>query len=269
MKSILFWMEFHHNARALILWTVIICALVFFTMSLFRSVLQYKEQIMTMISLVPAAAVKARGFGNIGDIFSGLGFYVANNVVYMMLLGSIYSIILTSNILLKEEYGKTAEYLMSRPISRDEIFTAKLMLSAVNILALNLASGIIGYIALVIFDPEHARVVPFLVISLYTLLLNLFFGALGLAIAVAVKRARPMTSFCVGLVLIFYFLFTISRITGVQGDFGYISPFKWVNVEVLNPAYGLEAWRIGLFLGFFILLIAFSAMVYRKKDILT
>jgi hypothetical protein len=49
-----------------------------------------------------------------------MGFYAANNIVYMMLLGSIYAIVLSSNILLKEEYDKTAEFLMSRPITRNK-----------------------------------------------------------------------------------------------------------------------------------------------------
>ena len=44
--------------------------------------------------------------------FRYLGFYSVNNVIYMMVLGSIFAIVLASNILLKEEYNKTAEYLL-------------------------------------------------------------------------------------------------------------------------------------------------------------
>ena len=269
MNRILFHMEFKRNARSLVLWSVIICALVFFTMSLFRSVLQYQQQIMGMVKIVPMAAMKARGFSNISDIFSGLGFYAANNIVYMMLLGSIYSIVLFSNILLKEEYGKTAEFLMSRPISRDEIFLSKLSLATVNILLLNLVAGITGYVSLMVFKSGDFSTFTFLVITVYTLLLNLLFGCIGLVIAVLMKRARPVTSFCVGLVLVLYFIFTISRISGVNGEFGFISPFKWVNMDVLKSGFSFEFWRIALFLGLALLLSGLSLMIYRKKDILT
>ena len=44
----------------------------------------------------------------------------------MMVLGSIFAIVLSSNILLKEEYNKTAEYLLTRPLTRSEIFFSKL-----------------------------------------------------------------------------------------------------------------------------------------------
>ena len=137
MNSILFKMELRRNARSLFLWSFIISALIFFTMSLFRSVLEYHQQIIGMVKIVPIAAMKARGFGNISDIFSGLGFYAANNTVYMMLLGSVYSMVLCSNILLKEEYGKTAEFLMSRPVSRNEIFLSKMAVAFLNIILLN------------------------------------------------------------------------------------------------------------------------------------
>jgi len=269
INTILFRMEFRRNVRSLVLWSAVICALIFFTMSLFRSVLEYQQQIMGMVKIVPMAAMKARGFGNITDIFSGLGFYAANNIVYMMLLGSIYSMVLTSNILLKEEYGKTAEYLMSRPISRDEIFTTKSALACLNVVLLNIIACLVSYISLEVFKSGDFRIQPFMVLTLYTFLLNLLFGALGLLVACLIRRARPVTFFCVGLVLVLYFLFTISRLSGVKGYFGYMSPFKWVNVEVLNPSYGAEFWRIFLFLGLTVLLVILSGFLYRKKDILT
>ncbi len=269
MNSILFNMELRRNFKGLLLWSVVIGALVFFTMSFFHTFLQYQEQISGMIQLVPAMAMKMRGFSNISDIFSVLGFYTANNLVYMMLLGSIYAIVLSSNILLKEEYGKTAEYLMSRPITRKEIFTTKLTLAFLNIIILNLIATVTGFIAIIIFKKGPFNIQPFLVISLYTLMLNFLFGAMGLFISVLMKRGKAISSFCVGLVLVLYFLYTISRMSGVEGTFGYLSPFKWVNIAVLAPSYGIEFSRLAAFLGMTVLLILVSGFIYRKKDILT
>ena len=269
MNRILFYMEMRRNARSLILWSAVIGVLIFFTMSFFSSVLHYQQQIAAMVALVPAMAIKMRGFSNISDIFSILGFYTANNLIYMMLLGSIFSIVLSSNILLKEEYGKTAEYLMSRPITRREIFTTKLALAFLNIFLLNILATLIGFIAIMVYKKGTFNLQPFLVISLYTLLLNLLFGAMGLFISVTMKRAKPVTTFCVGLVLVLYFLYTISRMSGVDGTFGYLSPFKWVNSNVLSPSYGVEFGRIAAFLGMTALLLLVSGLIYRRKDILT
>ena len=74
------------------------------------------------MSLVPKGALQFKGISNFNDLLSVLGFYAVNNVIYMMVLGSIFAIVLSSNILLKEEYDKTAEYLLTRPLARSEDF---------------------------------------------------------------------------------------------------------------------------------------------------
>jgi ABC-2 type transport system permease protein len=269
MNRILFYMEFRRNARGLMLWSAVIALLIFFTMSFFRTVLQYQQQIAGMVQLVPAAAIKMRGFANISDIFSVLGFYTANNLIYMMLLGSIYSIILSSNILLKEEYGKTAEYLMSRPVSRGGIFTTKLAVILADVFILNAVATVTGFVAILIYKTGDFDFSAFLYISFYTLLLNLLFGMLGLFISVLIKRARPITSFSVGLVMVMYFVYTISRMSGIDGSFGYISPFKWVNINVLSPGFGFDLMRVAAFLGTSVLLVFLAGTAYRRKDILT
>jgi ABC-2 type transport system permease protein len=238
-------------------------------MSFFRTVLHYQQQIAGMIQIIPAAVIKMRGFSNINDIFSVVGFYAANNIVYMMLLGSIYSIVLSSNILLKEEYGKTAEFLLSKPVTRNEVYFSKLTLTFINILILNILAAIISLVSIEIFKTGEFRIHAFVVLTIYTLLLNLLFGALGIFISVNMKRAKPVTFSCVGLVMVFYFLYSISRIAGINGAFGYISPFKWVNVDVLSPGYHLEFSRVSWFVGVVTLLVLLSGLIYRKKDILT
>jgi len=269
MNRNLFRFEIRRNLRNLITWSLVIGALVFFTMSFFSSVLRYQQQISGMVQLVPAMALKMRGFGNIEDIFSVLGFYTANNLIYMMLLGSIYAIVLASNILLKEEYGKTAEYLMSRPVSRQEIFATKTAVMLLNILLINVFVTLTGYISILVYKQGPFSPTPFLVISLYTLMLNLLFGTIGILFSVILKRAKPITSTCVGLVMVFYFLYTISRMSGVDGTFGYISPFKWVNINVLTPGYRLEFIPMAAFVLTSVLFITVSWLIYRRKDMLT
>ncbi len=264
----LFVLEMRRNLKSLVLWSVVIGALIFFTMSFFRTVVGYQQQISGMFQMVPVMVIKMRGFSNFNDIFSVMGFYTANNIIYMMLIGSIFGTVLSGNILLKEEYGKTAEYLMSRPIMRTEIFLTKITVAFLNIFILNVLAAVISYIAIRIYKNGPFRVEPFLVLTLYTFLLNLLFGAIGLFISVIIKRARPVTFFCVGLVLVFYFINTISKMAGVEGSFGYLSPFKWVDVDVLSPAYGFDMLRITTFILVTALFIAISGFIYRRKDIL-
>jgi ABC-type transport system involved in multi-copper enzyme maturation permease subunit len=95
------------------------------------------------------------------------------------------------------------------------------------------------------------------------------FGAIGLFLSTLVKRPKPITTFSIGLVLIFYFIYTLSKITESAAKIGYLSPFKFVNVDAINPAYKLNLWHLLYFIGISLLLIGISHRLYSRKDIYT
>jgi ABC-2 type transport system permease protein len=103
--------------------------------------------------------------------------------------------------------------------------------------------------------------------SLYTLFLHLFFAALGLFMSVLVKKPRPITTLSVALVMVLYFLSTISNITPDMSWAGYISPYKFIDLDVVNPAYRLDLVSILYFTVFPFLLIFSSLRIYLRKDI--
>jgi len=269
MSRNLFLMEMRRNIVSLIMWTIIISVLISVTMAVYPTFLANQSKVMGMMSLVPKGALQFKGISNINDLLSPLGFYASNNLVFMMVLGSIFAVVLGSNILLKEEYNKTAEYLLTKPLTRGEIFLSKLALVFLNIFLLNLFTSITGLIALELVQKGEFSLRAFLILSVYSLLLNLLFGVCGLFISTLVKRAKPVTTFTIGLVLILYFIYTISKISGNAARIGYISPFKYVGVDVINPQYRLEPLNVLYFTGLTLLLGALSYRIYIKKDIYT
>jgi ABC-2 type transport system permease protein len=187
----------------------------------------------------------------------------------MMVLGSIYAIVLSSGIVLKEEYNKTAEYLLTRPLTRREIFISKLAVVALNVFLLNLVTSLAGFISMQLVKNGPFSLRAFLILSLYTLLLNFLFGAIGLFLSTLIKRAKPITAVSIGLVLIFYFIFTLSKITPGISKIGYLSPFRYVNTDAINPAYSLSVWNLAYFIGLSLLLTVVSYRLYIRRDILT
>jgi ABC-2 type transport system permease protein len=269
MNRNLFSMEMKRNALSLFVWMIIITLLISLTMSVYRTFIENQSKILGMMSLVPKGALQFKGISNFTDLLSVLGFYAANNVIYMMVLGSIFAIVLSSNILLKEEYNKTAEYLLTRPITRSEVFISKLSVVSLYIILLNMVTVMTGLICIELVRKGDFSIKAFLILSLYTLLLNLLFGAIGLFISTLVKRAKPVTSFSIGLVLIFYFIYTISKITESVAKIGYLSPFKFVNVDVLNPEYKIDFLHLLYFIGISLILTVISFRLYNRKDIYT
>jgi ABC-2 type transport system permease protein len=269
MNRNLFLKELQRNVSSLIIWMIIISLLITLTMSVYHTFLENQSKVLGMMSLVPKGALQFKGISNFSDLFSTLGFYAVNNIIYMMVLGSIFSIVLSSNILLKEEYNKTAEYLLTRPLTRSEIFFSKLAVVFLYVFILNLVTVLVGFICIEIVKTGSFSIRVFLILSLYTLLLNLLFAAIGLFFSTLVKRPKPITTFSIGLVLIFYFIYTFSKITESAAKIGFLSPFKFVNVDVVNPAYKLEFLNLLYFIGITLLLIWLSHMFYNRKDIYT
>ena len=267
MNNNLFLKEMRRNALSLLLWIIVITLLISFTMSVYQTFVENRTKVMGMISLVPKGALQFKGISNVNDLISVLGFYAVNNVIYMMVLGSIFAMVLGSNILLKEEYNKTAEFLLTKPLTRKEIFFSKLAVLLIQVITLNLVTALAGFISLKLVQKDPFSLNAFLILSLYTLLLNLLFGATGVFLSNLVKRPRPITTLGIGLVLFLYFIFTLSKITESATRIGYISPFRYVNMEVTSPSYHLELWNLVYFVGFTIILTAISYRLYCRKDI--
>ena len=267
MNRSIFLRELRSNAAVLLVWTAIITFLTTATMALYSIFLENNAKILAMISILPEGTLQFKGVSNVNDLFSVLGFYSANNVIYMLVLGSIYSVVLSSNILLKEEYGRTAEFMLSWPVTRGQVFLSKMAVVVINIVALNLIITVAGFISLETSKKEPYNVDSFLIMSLYTFLLHLFFAALGLFMSVLVKKPRPITTLSVALVMVLYFIFTISNITPDLSWAGYISPYKFLDLDVVNPDYRLDLVNILYFTVFPFLLIFSSLRIYIRKDI--
>jgi ABC-2 type transport system permease protein len=269
MNRNLFLMEMRRNTLSLIVWMIIITIFITVTMAVYPTFIENQSKVMGMVSLIPKGMLQFKGVSNFSDMLSVLGFYSINNIIYMMVLGSIFAIVLSSNILLKEEYNKTAEYLLTRPISRSEIFMSKLAVIFINVVILNLVTAMAGFISMELVKTSPFSIRAFLILSLYTLLLHFLFAAIGIFISTLVKRGKPITTLSIGIVLICYFIYTLSKITESASKIGYLSPYKFVNVDAINPAYSIDFWHLAYFIGISLLLTRIAFRVYKRKDIYT
>jgi ABC-2 type transport system permease protein len=182
-------------------------------------------------------------------------------------LGSIFAMVLGTNILLKEEYNKTAEFLLTKPLTRSNVFFGKVAVIFLNVIILNAVTALVGFASMKLVQKDPFSLSAFFILSLYTLMLNLLFGAAGLLLSTLVKRPRPITTLGIGLVLFLYFIHTVSKITESSSRIGFISPFKYVNMEVTSPSYHLEIWNVAYFVGFMLILTSISYRLFCRKDI--
>jgi len=263
--------ELKHHRTSLIIWGLSLIVLIWLDMAFYPILM--KDDFMSQISVLfenPFLKGLLSAFGATLDGFTNvLGFYTARNTMFILLLGSFFSILLAGKILSQEEHEKTAEFLLTKPVTRFEVVWSKLAAFFSLLLTLNIVILITGFISIEIFkgDSEY-RLAAFLIHTFYCFLLMLTFGAVGLFLSLWIKRGRPTTNISIGIILGGYFIDAASKITPALDKIGYLSPFKFVDSSVLSPDYGLMWWRLLYFLGISLLLFTLTFIIYKKKDIL-
>ena len=90
------------------------------------------QMIDEMMNMFPEEVLKAFNM-DITSIDSAFGWLKTEGFVFVLLITGIYSGILGSNILLKEENDKTIEYLNSLPIKRTNIVISKVLCGIIYI----------------------------------------------------------------------------------------------------------------------------------------
>ncbi|TXK86222.1 ABC transporter permease subunit, partial [Parageobacillus sp. SY1] len=103
--------------KSLIIWSIVLSGLILLTLSIYPQFAEQQKEMTKLLEAYPESIKKAFGMNelNMGDL---MGFYGIEIYMISTLLGSIYSAILASNILAKEENEKTIEFLLSKPVTR-------------------------------------------------------------------------------------------------------------------------------------------------------
>ena len=271
MNFHIFRMEMKRNRTSILVWAVLLAALIVLGMSFFPVIMQGDafKQLQGFFE-TPWMKGWMEALGATPDIMANvLGYYATRNALFIVLMGNFFAILLGGRLLAQEEYEKTAEFLLTRPVTRTEVMAAKLavLVTGITIItAVILASGLAS-LELFKGDSEY-QFAAFLVHTIYSFLLMQLFGAIGLFLSILMRRARPMTTAGIGIVAGTFFLDMISRFTRSADWIGWVSPFKFMDGEVLRPDYGLIWWRVLYFVGFTLGLWTLSFLIYRKKDVL-
>ncbi|MBB6715985.1 ABC transporter permease subunit [Clostridium gasigenes] len=145
------------------------------------------EKLTEMMDVMPKALLKAVGMDNL-NMTKIEGFYGSKGYLIVILMGSIFAVYLSSSLLVKEEDDKTIEHLLSKPITRNEIYCAKYM-AFVTIIAMLMAGGIYAF-ANAPVDGEIVTLLAVTLLAVTPLILHLTFGTICFAISTLFLKIR-------------------------------------------------------------------------------
>ncbi|QCJ45387.1 ABC transporter permease [Bacillus sp. S3] len=250
--------------KSTIVWSISLIMLIILFMSFYVSFSKDAAEFTKILTSYPEAIRQAFGI-NLDQFFSILGFY-CYPLSIITLCGAIQAMNLGTGIVSKEVLEKTADFLLTKPVTRTQILTAKLLAALVSIVITFIVYFAAAGITASVVKTEDFSMEIFFLLSLTLLLVQVMFLAIGIIISVIVPRIKSVLTVSLATVFGFYFLGMLSSTSGEEAK-RYLSPFKYFDTAYIMKHSGFET--PFLLAGAVIVCgaILASYFVYTKKDI--
>ena len=250
--------------KSTMVWTLALVGLVVFFLSIFPSISREVEEFKKIMEGFPEPLRKALGLSvkNIGSVF---GFY-SYIFLYISLMGAIQAMSIGTSILSKEVREKTADFLLTKPVTRTKIMTSKIMAAFTSLVITNIFYLIAATVMASLVETKEYSTKIFLLLSLTLFFIQLIFLALGIIISVVVPKIISVVSISLGTVFAFFFIGALASTTG-DDALRYFSPFKYFDFAYIMQHSGYESSFLLVAIAFIVLAIAASYIIYSKRDI--
>ena len=161
----------------------------------------------------------------------------------------------------------TADFLLTKPVSRAQVITSKLLAAFAALAITDLVVWVTTFASISLFGKDRQYNSTTLLLLLFSLVVfQLIFLGVGLFISLLVKRVRSVTPYGLGLAFGAYVLSAFSGIFG-EVKLELITPFKHLDPAyiVQNAAYNTPLVLVDIVI--ILLTIAVSYWLYLRRDI--
>ncbi|WP_144478804.1 ABC transporter permease subunit [Cytobacillus oceanisediminis] len=250
--------------KSTVIWTLSLVALVVLFLSMFPSFSKDAEEFKKLLEGFPVELRKAIGL-SVDSIATLIGFF-SYAFLYLKLAGAIQAMNLGTSILSKETREKTADFLLTKPVTRGQVVTSKLLAAFVSLVITNIMfiTAIFVMASIVSEDAFNKEALFLIAISLF--FLQLMFMALGIVVAAMFPRIKSVISVSLGTVFGFFMLGMISSTTDDEA-LRYLTPFNYFDAAYTTQHEGYETSFLITAAIFIIAAIVASYYLYSKKDV--
>ena len=256
--------EWKAYRKSTVIWTLSLVVLIIFFMSMFPAFAKDADGFKKLLESYPEGVRKAFGI-SLEGITSLLGYY-SYAFTYVVLCGSIQAMNLGVSVLSKEVREKTADFLLTKPVSRKQIVTAKLLSVLSSLMITNLIFLAASIMTAKTVSEKTFDMKLFFLISLTAFLIELMFLSLGMFLSVILPKIKSVLPISLGTVFAFYILNMFGSVIGDKA-IRYLTPFKYYDAAYIikNGSYDMSFVLIEIV----VIMAAISAsyVIYTKKDI--
>ncbi|MFJ7725922.1 ABC transporter permease subunit [Neobacillus sp. NPDC097160] len=250
--------------KSTIIWSFSLVLIIVLFMSFYPSFAKDAEGFKKIMEGYPEAIRNALGF-SLGNFFTIVGFYCFP-LSFITLCGAIQAMNLGTSIVSKEVREKTADFLLTKPVTRTTVLTAKLVAAFSSIVITNIVYIAAASIMAFQVKTDDFSLKVFVMLSLTMFFIQLIFLALGIIISVIVPKIKSVLTVSLATVFAFYFIGMLADTSGEDAK-RYFSPFKYFDTAYIIRHSGFEASFLIAGAIIIIFAIAASYVIYAKKDI--
>ena len=254
--------ELRLGRKAWIIWSASVSFLLIVTIFLFPEMKGEMDNISSMFSdmgsFSAAFGMDKMNFGTL------IGYYAVECGNVLGLGGAFFASLCAAAILCREEKERTAEFLLTHPVSRVRIISEKLMAVLIQVLAMNL----IVYVLCIGSMAAVGESIPWKEVSLLHLaFLIMQIELCGICFGISAFMRKGSIGVGLGITFILYFMNLISNITEKAKGLKYITPFAYCDGSTVVTDLKLDAAKIAIGMTFCAAGIAAAYLKYTKKDI--
>ncbi|MDF2934456.1 MAG: transporter permease [Chryseobacterium sp.] len=255
--------ELKECRKSIIIWACSMTLLAVMYIFLFKGLGSDIEDFKVFLNNMPDAMKKV--FNIYIDSISTLEGFYSFVFSFVVLCGAIQAMNLGTAIVSKEVRDRTADFLMTKPVSRIRIMTSKLMAAFSALVITNVVYLVLTILAAVtVVNAFNLKI--FFMISLTMFFVQLIFMALGILVSVLAGKIKSVISVSLSTVFGFYILSSLGSFLGEE-RVRYLSPFRYFDTAYIIEHAAYETSFVVVSIVFIIAAIAGSYLVYIKKDV--
>lgn len=256
--------EFKLSRKSLFLWSLVLVLTA--TMGALEYPLVFKntEMVMSGINAIPRIVQIMFGVDGL-DFSTALDYYITM-YYYYTLIAFLFAANLGYNIIYKEEKYKTAEFLYTKPISREKIILSKIVTGLVNVFILAAVTASTGLFILLplIEAPNLSKTI--LITTSGMFFSQIVFFSIGVLSAAIFRKNIYGQIVIYGFVLFSYILSILIQYFQTIDFLNFLTPFQYFPVYDVSQS-GLSFIYIILALGLSLVLLLLSIKKYKNKDL--
>lgn len=256
--------ELRAYRKSTIIWIVSLSILLLIFMAIYPAFSTDIEATKSVLEQFPKPLLDALSL-SFETFFTIYGFY-GYLLSFTILAGAIQAMNLGTGVVAKEVSGKTADFLLSKPVTRTRVLTAKLAAVLVVLVVTNVAFSAMSVVSALIVATETLDVGMLLMLASTLFLVQLFFLALGALLGVIIPKVKSVVAVSLPTVFAFYIVGTLGEVLG-KTEVRYATPFKFFDFVYMIDHKAYEAKYLLLDLALVVVAVVTAYAIYLKKDV--